>query len=450
MKEDLLSIASDIVAKARALGADEADAYLLSGVESTVTVRKGEVEKLFEAGSRGVSIRVIKDKRTAVCTTSDLTPKALDEIVRTAVDLARISEPDEFAGLPDKHELATDMGAHLQLYDETIESLTVDEMKEIVLRAEQAAFDFDARITNSEGAEFGAERGQLVLANSLGFAGSYPYTAASFSVSVIAEEPDGKKQSDYWFSAERMFHRLQPPEEVGRRAASRVVRKLGGRKIHTREAPVVWDPTMTAGLLGIVTGAASGEALFKRSTFLADSEGKPALSPLVTVVDDPTLPGQLGSRPFDGEGVRARRNVIVAGGTFRQFLFDSYYARRTGRRTTGNAARMGDAIGIGGGNRIWQAGASDPAEIVASVRDGLYLTDLMGFGVNQTTGDFSRGAAGVWIENGALAYPVVEINVSGNLKQMLLDIDAVGSDVQWFAGSAAPTIRMSRLMVSGL
>ncbi len=450
MKEDLLSIASDIVSKARALGADEADAYLVSGVESTVTVRKGEVERLFEAGSRGVSIRVIKDKRTAVCNTSDLTPNAVDEIVRTAIDLARISEPDEFAGLPDRDDLAMDMGAQLQLYDERIEGLTVDDMKDIVLRAEQAAFDFDRRVTNSEGAEFGADRGELVLANSLGFAGGFPYTVASFSVSVIADEPDGKKQSDYWFSVERMFHRLNTPEEVGRRAAARVVRKLGGRKVPTCEVPVVWDPMMTAGLLGIVAGAASGESLFKRSTFLAEFEGEPALSPLVTIVDDPTLPGQIASRPFDGEGVRTRRNVIVAGGVFERFLFDSYYARRTGRHTTGNAARMGDAIGIGGGNRIWQAGASDPAEIVASVSNGLYLTDLMGFGVNQTTGDFSRGAAGIWIENGVLAYPVVEINVSGNLKQMLRDIDAVGSDLQWLAGGAAPTIRMSHLTVSGL
>ena len=450
MNEDLLSIASDIVERARALGADEADAYLLSGIESTVTVRKGEVEKLFEAGSRAVSIRVIKEKRTAVCNTSDFTPRALDEMVRTAVDLARISEPDEFAGLPAREDLATDMGAALQLYDERVESLTVDEMKEIVLRAEQAAFDFDRRVTNSEGAEFGAERGQLVLANSLGFCGSYPYTAASFSVSVIADEPDGKKQSDYWFSAERLFHRLASPEDVGRRAAARVVRKLGGRKINTREVPVVWDPAMTAGLLNVVAGAASGEGLFKRSTFLANLEGEQALSPLVSIIDDPTLPAQLGSRPFDGEGVRTRRSVVVEGGMFRQFLFDSYYARRTGRRTTGNAARMGDTIGIGGGNRLWLAGDADPAAMVAEIKDGLYLTDLMGFGINQTTGDFSRGAAGVWIEDGQLAYPVIEINVSGNLRDMLKAIDAVGNDVQWFGASAAPSIRMSRAMVSGL
>ncbi len=450
MTQDLLSIAGDIVAKARQLGADEADAYLSSGVESTVTVRKGEVERLFEAGSRGVSIRVIKDKRTAVCNTSDLTPEALDKMVRTAIDLARISEPDECAGLPDRDDLATEMGAQLQMYDERIETLTVDEMKDIVLRAEQAAFDFDKRVTNSEGAEFGADRGQVVLANSLGFAGSFPYTIASFSVSVLADEPDGRKQSDYWFSVERAFHRLESAEDVGRRAAARVVRKIGGRKIPTCEVPVVWDPVQTAGLLGVVAGAASGEALFKRSTFLADLEGQQALSPLVTIVDDPTLPGRIGSRPFDGEGVRTRRNVIVQDGVFERFLFDSYYARRTGRRTTGNASRSGDSIGVGGGNRIWQAGTSDPAEIVASVPNGLYLTDLMGFGINQTTGDFSRGAAGVWIENGQLAYPVVEINVSGNLKQMLRDIDAVGNDLQWLAGGAAPTIRMSRLTVSGL
>lgn len=450
MNEDLLSLAGDIVAQARALGADEADAYVLSGVESTVAVRNGEVEKLFEAGSRGVSIRVIKDKRTAVCSTSDLTPRALREMVATAVELAKISEPDEFAGLPAKEDLATDMGLALQMYDERIESLNVDDMKAIVLAAEQAAFDFDPRITNSEGAEFGAERGHLALANSLGFAGSYPYSAASYSVSVIADEADGKKQSDYWFSAERMFHRLAAPEEVGRQAAARVVRKLGGRKITTREVPVVWEPTMTAGLLSVIAGAASGEALFKRSTFLADVEGKPAASPLVTVTDDPLLPGQLGSRPFDGEGVRTRRNAILEGGIFRQFLFDSYYARRLGRRTTGNAARAGDSITIGGSNRIWEGGDTDPNAMIAGISNGLYLTDLMGFGINQTTGDFSRGAMGVWIEDGELAYPVVEINVSGNLKQMLLDIEAVGNDVRWFGPTAAPSILMSKLTVSGL
>jgi len=450
MNEDLRSVASDIVDKARALGADEADAYVRSGIESSVSVRMGELEKLIEAGSRSVSLRVIKDKRTAVCNTSDLTPKALDEVVRTAVELATISEPDEYAGLPDKADLASDVDIALQLYDERIESLTVEEMKHIVLRAEQAAFDFDTRINNSEGAEFGAERGLVVLANSLGFAGSYPYTAASFSVAVMADDEDGKKRNDYWYSAERLFHRLASPEEVGRRAAARAVRKIGARKVSTRQVPVVWDPVTAAGLAGVVANAASGEALFKRSTFLADREGEQIASPLLNVVSDARLPAQLGSRPFDGEGVATRRNQIVADGVFQRFLFDSYYARRLGRRTTGSAARSGDAISIGGGNLLLEPGATSPEDIIGSVQDGLYLTTLMGFGVNMTTGDFSRGAAGIWIENGELTYPVAEINVSANLKDMLRDIDAVGSDLTWLAGTAAPTLKMPRLTVSGL
>ena len=450
MNEDLRSIASDIVEKARRLGADEADAYIRSGVESTVSVRKQEIEKLFEAGSRSVSIRVIKEKRTAVCNTSDFTPKALDEMVRTAVELAAISEPDEYAGLPAREDLATDFGAGLQLYDERIESLTVDEMKDIVLRAEQAAFDFDKRITNSEGAEFGAERGETVLANTLGFCASFPYTAASFAVSILADEQGGKKQSDYWFSAERMFHRLERPEDVGRRAAARVIRKLGGRKVKTREVPVVLEPGAPGCLLGIVAGGASGAARLKRSPFVTAHAGNDVASPLVTIVDDATLPGQLGSRPFDGEGVGRRKNVLFERGAFRMFLFDSYYARRMGRRTTGSAARMGDSIGVGTGNLIWEPGDRDPAEILAEVEEGLYLTGLMGFGVNPTTGDISKGAHGIWIEDGKLAYPVEEINVSGNLKDILRKVDAVGSDLEWRGGSATPTIRVSKLMVTGL
>jgi PmbA protein len=450
MREDLVALAGDIVAKARQLGADEADVYILSGIESSVSVRRGELEKLIEAGSRSVSIRVIREKRTAVCNTSDLTPRALDELVRTAVELARISEPDEFAGLPAKEDLATDNGAALGLYDESIESLSVDEMKDIVLRAEQAAFDFDPRVTNSEGAEFGAERGQLVLANSLGFLGTFPYTAASFAVSVIADDADGKKRNDYWFTAERSLHRLEAPEDVGRRAAARAVRKLGAVKVTTREAPVVWEPTMAARLARMIAGAASGEAMFKRSTFLFGLEGEAIGSSLCTITDDSTLPGRVASRPFDGEGVTTRRNAVVEDGRFGAFLFDSYYARRTGRRTTGSAARMGDSIGIGYGNLVWSAGTTAAKDVIGGVRDGLYLTDLMGHSVNSVTGDVSLGAAGIWIENGELTYPVSEINVSGNLKQMLLDVDAVGDDVLWVGGGAAPTVRVARMMISGL
>jgi len=448
--EDLVTLAGDIVARARALGADEADAFVLSGIESTVSVRKGEVEKLIEAGSRSVSIRVIREKRTAVCNTSDLTPRALEDLVATAVELARISEPDEYAGLPAKEDLATDFGGALGLYDESIESLTVDEMKDVVLRAERAAFDHDSRITNSEGAEYSAERGQLVLANSLGFCGTYPYTGASFSVAVIADDADGKKRNDYWFTAERMLHRLESPEDVGRRAAARTVRKLGATKVPTREAPVVWEPTMAGRLARMVLAAASGESLFKRATFLVGLEGEEIASPLCSIVDDATLPGRLATRSFDGEGVRTRRNPVVQQGRFERFLFDSYYARRMGRRTTGNAGRAGDTITVSGNNLVWEAGETAPEAIVAGVDDGLYLTDLMGHSVNNVTGDVSLGAAGIWIEHGRLAQPVTEINVSGNLRQMLRDVDAVGDDLLWMAATAAPTVRVARMTVSGL
>ncbi len=387
--EDLLALAGDIVTRARALGADESDAYVVSGIESTVSVRRGALEKLIEAGSRSVSLRVIREKRTAVCNTSDLTPRALEDLVRTAVELAGISEPDEYAGLPAKEELAAEFGAALGLYDEGVESLNVEQMQDIVLRAEQAAFDFDHRVTNSDGAEFGAERGQLVLANTLGFSGSYPYTAASFAVSVIADDADGKKRNAHWFTAERSVHRLAQPEDVGRRAAARAVRKLGATKVATRDAPVVWDPMMAGRLAHMVASAASGESLVKRQTFLVDREGEDVAAAAVSIVSDATLPGRLGSRPFDGEGVRTRRNEVVARGRFAGFLFDSYCARRAGRRTTGSAARAGDAITVGGGNLVWDAGTTPAADIIGSVTDGLYLTDLMGHSVNPVTGYIS-------------------------------------------------------------
>lgn len=451
MNEDLRSLAADIVARARKHGADDAEVYIRRGLESNVKVRMQQLEELFEAAPHSATVRVFKDHRVAVCHTSDLTPASLDDTARVAVELAAISEPDEYAGLPDKEDLASpDAGSALQLYDERVDSLSVDDMKDMALRAEQAAFDTDGRINNSEGAEFGAERGEVVLANSLGFAGSYPYTVASLSVSILAAEEGGKMQADYWFSAERILHRMESAEDVGKRAAERVLRKLGAQKVKTREVPVVFDPTMTASLLNMVVGAMSGEALFKRSTFLIDAAGKPLASPLVSIVDDPLLPGRLATRPFDGEGVRPRTKNLIEDGVFAGFIFDSYNARRTGRRTTGNASRTNDGTSVGPSNLVWQPGETSRADIIASVQDGLYLTSLMGFGYNATTGDISKGASGIWIENGELTHPVDEINVSGNLKDLLANITAVGDDTQWFGSAATPTILVSKLTVSGI
>jgi PmbA protein len=267
----------------------------------------------------------------------------------------------------------------------------------------------------------------------------------------MADDDDGKKRNDSWYTVDRFFSQLESPEDVGRIAAQRALTQLGARKVNTREVPVVWENRLVHRLLGIIARAASGEALYRRQTFLMNLEGEPIASPLVTVIDDPLLPRKVGSRPFDGEGVTSRRNELVVGGVFRGFLFDSYTARKTGRRTTGSATRgVGGPPGVGTTNLSLITGESSFDEILGGITEGLFLTDLMGFGVNMTTGDFSQGAAGRWIENGRLSYPVSEVNVSGNLREMLLGIEMVGNDPFERGGTSAPTIRMGKLMVSGL
>jgi PmbA protein len=451
MNEDTLSLASDIVDKARRAGADEADAFVVSSTESSVQVRRGAVERVIEAGSNAVGIRIIKDKRTAVCSTSDLTPAAIDRLVGEAIDLARISEPDEYAGLPAREDLAIGSLANLQLYDEAIEALSTEEMRDYALRLEAATFETDPRVTNSDGAAMEVVRAQVALANSLGFANSYLGTYASMSIEAICDDEDGKKRNDSWYTAERALHRLETPEQVGRRAAERAVAKIGARKVGTKVVPVVWENTVARVLPSILSQAASGEALYRRSTFLAELEGQVVGSPLFTLTDDPLLPGRLGSRPFDGEGVRSRTLPLFEAGVFRNFLFDSYYARRLGRATTGAANRgIASLPSPGNSNLVMQPGELTPDALLEGIEEGLLLTDFIGFGVNLTTGDFSRGAQGFWIENGRVAYPVTEINVSGNLKDMAASIDAVANDLLWRGASAAPSFRMSKMQLSGL
>ncbi|MCZ6545380.1 MAG: TldD/PmbA family protein [Chloroflexi bacterium] len=444
-----LAIAQRLVEKARAAGADEADAMAIRSTDSEATVRLQEVEKVIEASSRGVGLRVIVGGRQALVSTSDLGETALDESVANAMALAELAEPDEHAGLPDPADQMR-TAAELQLYDESIEAISGKERIARAMACEQAALAVDDRITNSDGATFATRLAEVALADSNGFAGSYVGSSVSLAVEVMAEEEDGRLKNDYWQTSERQLHRLADAESVGREAAARALRQLGASKRATTRVPVVWEPRLAAGFAGVVARACSGEAFFRRSTFLAELQGEAVASSLVTIVDDPTLSGRLGSRPFDGEGIGSRRNVLFQEGVFEGFLFDTYNARRTGKSSTGSATRSVTSLPqVGNGNLTLEAGERDPASIVGEVEDGLYLTTLMGFGINFTTGDFSRGAAGLWIRNGELAEPVTEINVSGNMREMLSSIDAVGSDVEWFGGAAAPTIRMSELTVSG-
>jgi PmbA protein len=450
-EQQYLNLAEDVVRLARQHGADEADVLVAAGTEFEVTVRQGEIDRLLEAGSRAIGLRVFVGGRPAISYTSDLSHDALDKLARETVDLASITDPDPAGGLPDPEEWAQRFEGDLQLFDPTLPELGNDSKVDLARRCEAAAFAFDPRITNSDGATCSTDVGIRALANSRGFAGVYRSSAASLHVEVMADDEDGKKRNDNWFTVERFFDRLESPEEVGRKAAERALRQLGARKVGTREVPVVWENRVAQRLVGLIARAASGEALYRRQTFLIALEGEPIASPLVAVIDDPLMPGRLGTRPFDGEGVTSRRNDILTEGVFKGFLFDTYTARKTGRRTTGSAVRgTSGPPSVGTSNLYLAPGASRVDDIIAGVEDGLFLTDLMGFGVNITTGDFSQGAAGHWIEHGQLSYPVSEINVSGNLKEMLLGIEQVGDDLFFRGSTGAPTLRMARLMVSGL
>ena len=449
MNEDYSSLVDHVLSHARQRGADDAEVMLSAGRNFSATVRLGEVERLQEAASRTLGLRVFKGGRTASRYTSDLTPRGLAQFVDRTLDLVQIADPDPAAALPDWEERPAD--PDLQLFDPAVEALSAEEKIERALRAERAALDFDPRITNSAGASFSTTTRELVLVNSRGTLGRYKGTVAGCSVQAIADDADGKKRNDYWFSMDRHLGRLEEPEAVGRTAAERTLRHLGARKVETKAVPVVFDPQIAMSLMDVVGDAASGELLFRRASFLVDLEGKPVGLSEVTIVDDPLLPARVGSRPFDDEGVASRRNPLLVDGVFQGFLFDTYTARQLGRRSTASSSRtVGGPASVGTSNLVLVPGPHDPEAIVASIEDGFYVTETIGHGVNMTNGTFSRGAGGIWIEKGRLTYPVTEVNISGNLREMLAAVSMVGNDLIWRGASAAPTIKIDRMMVSGL
>jgi PmbA protein len=445
-----LRLALRAVEMAIEAGADQCDALCHGYTETSAAVRLGKVEKLIEAGSRALGLRVMNQGRTAVCSTSDFTPESFRQFARDTVELANISAPDEFAGLPEGAAMGAARRDGLGLFDEAIPAITVERRIEMALACESAAMAADSRISNSDGATVSTRFGELALANSRGFAGAYPATSVDIAVEVMADDAEGKKRNAYWYSAERSLHRLLDPAEVGRIAARRAVEQLGAVKVGTKRVPVVFEPMMAAALARDVASCATGGALYRGSTFLAGRSGEAIASSLFTLSDDPTAPGGLGTRPFDGEGVRSRANVIFDDGVFAGFLFDSYTGRRTGNPTTGSAQRSVASLPApGASSLVLRPGDRDPAAIIGEVDEGLYLTTLMGFGFNQTTGDYSRGAAGFWIKGGKLVFPVTEVNISGNMAEMLASIDAVGNDPMAFGSTTAPTVRIANMTVSG-
>src|SRR5579863_990325 len=445
---ELEQMAADAVARAVKLGASGAECTLAEGEEFSAGVRLREVESLKQAGSRGAGIRVLVGRNTGSSRTSDLSEKGIEEMVRSALDLARVTTEDPHAGLPE----ASDLGAiefDLKLYDPAIEAMETDWKIAQARLAEETALAADPRISNSEGASFESYLGARAFANSRGFTGSYRTTSCGLSVVPVAKS-NGHMERDYWHTSSRRAAGMESAEEVGRRAAARTVRRLDARKAATQRAPVIFEPRVARALLGDLCDTVSGSAIYKHASFLTGKLGEKVASEALTIIDDSTMPGLFGSTPFDDEGVTSRRTVVIERGVLRNYLLNTYYARKLGLKTTGNAARgLSGNAGIGPGNFYIEAGEITEEAMIAQVRQGLYVTELIGATANPVTGDYSSGAAGLWIENGELTYAVSEITIAGNLKQMLMDLSQAASNLEFRGAIASPTIMIQEMTISG-
>jgi PmbA protein len=448
-REELLDLAGRVVESALGAGADVAEASTRAGWELSARIRLGEPELIEEAGHRSVALRVIRAQRVAMTSTSDLSPAGLERCVADAIALAELSEPDPFAGPADKELLAQPPHPDLDLYDAGVEAIDADAAIRLAIEGERAALGSDPRLTLSEGATFSRTTSSSALVLSNGFRGALRGSYASLVVSPVVEDEGGKRRRGHYWTAQRHLNRLEDAAAVGREAARRTLAKLGARKVETCEAPVVFDPDVARSIVSTFAGCILGGALWRKSSYLVEREGTQVASALVTLVDDPLLPQAPGSRPFDGEGLPSRKNVVVKGGVLEGFLLDSYSARKLGRASTASAGRSGGSIGASTTNFILEAGTKTHDQIVRETARGLYVTDMMGFGFNPITGDFSRGASGFWIENGEFAFPVSEVTISANLDAMLKAIDAVGDDLELKTSTAAPTLRIASMTIAG-
>jgi PmbA protein len=438
----------EVLAMAKSKGASQGDVVMAASKSFFVTVRMGEVEKISQAGEKRLGLRLFFGNSSASASTSDISKKSIEKLVDDTARMAQVTAQDPHSGLPEAAELAHEL-PQLDLLDESARSISVDEKIDIALHAEKSALAYDSRIINSEGAEFSNQYGRVIYASSDGFAGEYSGSTFGHSVSPVASH-DGLMQRDYWYSSNRKFAKLESAASVGERAAQRVLRRLGGRKIKTCDAPIVFDPEMAASLLRNLASALSGYSLYKGASFLAGKLGTEIGSDRLTVIDDGAIPGALGSRPFDGEGLPVRKKVVVEKGQLRSYLLDTYSGKKLGMPSTGNASRsVGEAPGVSPANFYLEPGNDSPERIIRSVKNGFYVTEMIGFGVNMVTGDYSRGAAGMWIENGELAYPVEEITIAGNLKEMFHNIEMVGSDLEMRGRIASPTIKISQMTIAG-
>jgi PmbA protein len=434
--------------EAKKKGATSVEVLFSGGESLAAGVRLGETEKLISARERRLGLRVFVGQSSATASTAEMDRDSIADFIADTVTLARLTATDPWSGLPDPAwhpKVFPDLG----LSDPECGIIDADRALEIARTAEKAALGADPRIRNSEGAEFDSSRYQIMFANSQGFFGQYEGSSFSLVVQPIAQDGDAMQQG-FWYTTNRKFNKLEDAEATGRTAATRALRRLGARKVKTTKVPVVFDPDMAAGLIRTLAGAASGPALYKGTSFLINRLSDRVAAPGVTIIDDGTMPGALGSKPFDGEGLATRRQHLVEKGVLKTYLLDCYSARKLKLSPTGNAARsVGSAPTVSTTNLYLEPGQYTPEQIISSVKNGLYVTEMIGFGINMVTGDYSRGAGGMWIEEGKPAYPVQEITIAGNLKDMFLNIEMIGNDLQWRSSVVSPTLKIAEMTVAG-
>lgn len=436
--DHLKDLTQYILEKAKTLGATDSAVLVSESISNSVNIRQSEVETIEYNHDKGVSIKVYLDKKCGKASTSDLSKQALDDTVTAAVNIAKYTGEDPYAGLADREELAFDY-QDLNLYHPW-EGYAIEQGIELARECESAAFAVDSRITKSEGASVSTGSSLFAYANSLGFVGGYPTSYHSISCAMIAESEQGM-QRDGWYHAHRMATNLEAPIEIGKKAAERTLRRLNAQKLSTMQVPVLFESRLASGLISHFTHAISGGSLYRRSSFLLDSLGQAVFAPCVQIQDDPFVPYGFGSAAFDNEGVRTRQRLLVEEGVVQGYVLSSYSARKLGMKTTGNAG--------GTHNLIVQSTGEDLPALLKKMDRGLFVTELLGSGVNLVTGDYSRGACGFWVENGEIQYPVEEITIAGNLREMYKQILAIGTDRALRGSTHVGSILIENMMIAG-
>ncbi len=440
INNSLADLAQFSLDRAKVLGATAAEVEISTSLGQDVTVRLGEVETIEHNRDKGLGITVYLGQRRGNASTTDLSRDAIERTVKAALAIAKYTAEDEFAGLADTNRLAPAPFADYGLYYPW--KLAVDDAIQLGKRIEAAAFAVDKRINNSEGASVSTSESDFIYANSAGFIGGYPTTRHSASCSVIATSKQGM-QRDYWYAVSRDEQGLESAELIGRRAGERTVARLDAKKIASCDAPVLFEAPIASGLIGSFVGAVSGSALYRKSSFLQDSIGETVFSPIVSIREDPAIAGGLASGPFDAEGVTTVARDVVKNGVVQGYFLATYSAKKLGMQSTGNAGGNHNLIVAPDGNNL------DFAGMLKKMQRGLVVTELMGQGVNNVTGDYSRGAAGFWVENGEIAYPVEEITIAGNMKQMFKNIIAIGNDELALGSKRVGSILIDGMSIAG-